>query len=309
MDDCNTCSCDESGTLARCTAMACDPNERHKRADVAATLITTTDLPSKKGNCIPGTRWKQECNWCSCGDNGFAFCTLKGCLGPNWSKQHHHKFHPAQVDVNKVQVDLNKVIDTTSLPETTTPQKITVVEAKRVRRAYSSKSAGSGSGDDNISTTDENQNQQTTRSPSSMYLKTWRKSTTKPIIQETTEKQEGNKEHKHSGKPNMGLTTTTPSTDFAYPNGTQPSNKPTSPVVVTDITEATTTSKQHDFQTSELVFTEEEFGAPGFKLTCTPNESFKVACNTCWCSSSGNSARYCTRQACKPKTYPTLPPQ
>lgn len=30
--DCNTCSCDNSGTLARCTAMACPPEERTKRA-------------------------------------------------------------------------------------------------------------------------------------------------------------------------------------------------------------------------------------------------------------------------------------
>lgn len=30
--------------------------------------------------CVPGSRWKNECNWCSCGENGIAACTLKACI-------------------------------------------------------------------------------------------------------------------------------------------------------------------------------------------------------------------------------------
>ena len=60
MDDCNTCTCDASGVLARCTAMACDPSERTKR-DVAPAV-------EDEDKCTPGARWFDGCNncWCTC---------------------------------------------------------------------------------------------------------------------------------------------------------------------------------------------------------------------------------------------------
>lgn len=82
MDDCNTCSCDESGSLARCTAMACDPNERHKRS--ASDEVADShkkNLPVTPGNqCVPGTTWKEDCNTCFCSESGYAGCTLMGCF-------------------------------------------------------------------------------------------------------------------------------------------------------------------------------------------------------------------------------------
>lgn len=58
----------------------------------------------------------------------------------------------------------------------------------------------------------------------------------------------------------------------------------------------------------EKVYTEEEVQSPNF--TCTPSYSFKVLCNTCWCSADGKRPRYCTRIACKnsANVYSTLPP-
>nr|AAC64661.1 pacifastin light chain precursor [Pacifastacus leniusculus] len=38
-----------------------------------------SDLPDKS-LCAPGSRWKNECNWCSCADHGLALCTLMGCF-------------------------------------------------------------------------------------------------------------------------------------------------------------------------------------------------------------------------------------
>lgn len=29
--------------------------------------------------CTPDSRWKDECNWCFCGETGIAGCTLMGC--------------------------------------------------------------------------------------------------------------------------------------------------------------------------------------------------------------------------------------
>lgn len=58
----------------------------------------------------------------------------------------------------------------------------------------------------------------------------------------------------------------------------------------------------------EKVYTEEELQHPDFK--CTPSYSFKVECNTCWCSADGKRPRYCTRIACNKgaNVYSTLPP-
>lgn len=93
--------------------MACDPSERQKRSNVAE-LVTTTEIPARKGNeCIPGTRWKSDCNNCWCSENGFAACTLKGCLGHG---QKFHKIQPAYGveigDSNNVPAPIRRVRDT-----------------------------------------------------------------------------------------------------------------------------------------------------------------------------------------------------
>lgn len=60
----------------------------------------------------------------------------------------------------------------------------------------------------------------------------------------------------------------------------------------------------------ERIFSLQELNNPDF--TCTPNYSFKVECNTCWCSADGKRPRFCTRIACKNSNnnnvYPTLAP-
>lgn len=61
--------------------------------------------------------------------------------------------------------------------------------------------------------------------------------------------------------------------------------------------------------TQEIVYTQQDLNNPNF--TCTPSYSFKVECNTCWCSADGRRPRYCTRIACKNNNtqfYSTLPP-
>lgn len=54
-------------------------------------------------------------------------------------------------------------------------------------------------------------------------------------------------------------------------------------------------------------FMPEEIDSDDF--LCKPNLSFKLECNTCWCRSDGKGPRYCTRIACKPKTYRPLTQQ
>lgn len=241
MDDCNTCSCDESGKLARCTAMACDPIERQKRSD-NSLLLTTTEVPLPKGtDCVAGTRWKQECNWCWCSDNGFAACTLKGCLGPHQQKFHPHKFHPK--------------IETTTLSDTTTVQETKVFETNKVKRNCSPEK------------TTKNQNINV------------RGSSNQAIISQTPLGQESSTQ-----KPSAQNST------------------------ISSGIKTTSAPVPHNYvSTSNLEYTEAEISDPNFK--CTPSSSFKVACNTCWCSATGAGVRFCTRQACKPKTYPTLAPQ
>lgn len=81
MDDCNSCSCDESGQLARCTAMACDPNERNKREIPLKTQFTEAETRSKDFRCEANANVKVDCNTCKCAADGksLTWCTLIGC--------------------------------------------------------------------------------------------------------------------------------------------------------------------------------------------------------------------------------------
>lgn len=47
---------------------------------------------------------------------------------------------------------------------------------------------------------------------------------------------------------------------------------------------------------SEQIYTQAEHDSPNF--TCTPSQSFKIQCNTCWCAADGKSARFCTKFPC-----------
>ena len=199
--------------------MLCDPSERQKRSN----LVTTTVLPPLQGNqCVPGTHWKQECNSCWCSDNGFAACTLKGCLG------HGHKFHHR---------NQFKPIDT----ETTTLGSTSAgLVSNKVKRGSDLKGF--------------QKNHESLKS----------RNTPNPDAQ------------KEPKVENQSIVTSAP-------------------------------KRPNDYEsTSGKVYTEADIQRPDFK--CIASESFKVECNTCWCAASGNAVRYCTRQACNPKVYPTLAP-
>lgn len=49
------------------------------------TRVRRSENTSEK--CIPGTRWKQDCNSCWCTEAGFGACTLMGCLHFDISNQ------------------------------------------------------------------------------------------------------------------------------------------------------------------------------------------------------------------------------
>ncbi|KAG5679588.1 hypothetical protein PVAND_009148 [Polypedilum vanderplanki] len=56
-------------------------------------------------------------------------------------------------------------------------------------------------------------------------------------------------------------------------------------------------------QKPEKIYTFADLYDPNF--SCIPSQSFKVDCNTCWCSADAKRPRFCTRINCNPKTYPT----
>lgn len=74
MEDCNRCKCAANGIGWFCTRKACPPRERR-------------DVP-RKMECVPGTYFRDDddCNSCFCTETGFAACTQKACLGPDFFK-------------------------------------------------------------------------------------------------------------------------------------------------------------------------------------------------------------------------------
>lgn len=92
--DCNTCTCNADGAGANCTENPCQTASTDKftlkdKTDAA----TTTEIPSD--TCVPGKRWKNDCNWCYCTETGISLCTLRGCL--------------TKADLPTVQIDINQV--------------------------------------------------------------------------------------------------------------------------------------------------------------------------------------------------------
>lgn len=45
--------------------------------DINSTESTLKSL--QRNDCVPGNRFKQDCNWCFCTNTGVAVCTLRGC--------------------------------------------------------------------------------------------------------------------------------------------------------------------------------------------------------------------------------------
>lgn len=89
--------------------------------------------------------------------------------------------------------------------------------------------------------------------------------------------------------------------------------RPRIPIVNNSIVDRESSVERFRRQTQQEppVYTPEDLKNPNF--TCTPNYTFKVDCNTCWCSADGRRPRYCTRIACNNNnninnSYPTLPP-
>lgn len=122
-DDCNTCTCTNTGqaacTLALCLrkraadeapaaglaeGQDCTPNARWMPDDcntcicnsdgkaAACSLVgcVNSTAPATRRTCSPGAMWRESCNVCWCSDNGQAACTLKGCLD-NEHAHHNHK--------------------------------------------------------------------------------------------------------------------------------------------------------------------------------------------------------------------------
>lgn len=98
--DCNSCWCSESG-VAACTFMAClhldDKNNgltnSHQRQPTFRHTVSRNSIQehgdkhtrerrsdNDSDKCIPGARWKQDCNSCWCTETGISACTLMGCL-------------------------------------------------------------------------------------------------------------------------------------------------------------------------------------------------------------------------------------
>ena len=72
--DCNRCKCLPNGKAWVCTRKMC-----------LSSSTTSTPVNHQKSialstkSCTPGSRFKKNCNWCFCGENGEAICTLMGC--------------------------------------------------------------------------------------------------------------------------------------------------------------------------------------------------------------------------------------
>lgn len=209
MDDCNTCSCDESGTLARCTAMACDPSERTKR-----------DVNEK---CVPGTTWMDDCNNCRCEPNGVGSCTRMMCTD---TKTSNNKYGDQTSRVSRNITSAPRCISLTTF-------------MKDCNRCWCRV--------DGIAV---------------CTLKKCLKNThlvpNNATLNHNHTHLNGNSTHRFSRQ-----------------------------------------TKQTPVPT-EYIYTQAEHDSPNF--TCTPSQSFKIQCNTCWCAADGKRARFCTKLPCtKPK--------
>lgn len=198
LDDCNTCTCDGSGALARCTTMACDPSERAKRA--------------VNEKCVPGTTWKDDCNNCRCEANGVGSCTRMMCIDTNISNYDN--------------------------------------QTSRVTRNIPAKCV-----------------------PGSSFMKDCNRCIC------------GN-----NGIAACTLMGCLPK-GFVIPGFGNSSlfNNRNNTHRISRQTKQTPVPTEH-------IYTQAELDNPNF--TCTPSQSFKLQCNTCWCAADGKRARFCTKLPC-----------
>ncbi|XP_068243609.1 uncharacterized protein [Palaemon carinicauda] len=75
--DCNTCSC--VGKRAICTTKFCGPLESPSEISVTVTKEIQTRSTDAELKCTAGSRWRVDCNWCTCNELGQGICTKKGC--------------------------------------------------------------------------------------------------------------------------------------------------------------------------------------------------------------------------------------
>lgn len=217
MDDCNTCTCDDSGVLARCTAMACDPSERTKR-------YAQRNGPG--AGCILGTTYKDDCNTCWCQGDGRGPCTKMSCVN---TKNNN----------NDDGDQTNRVARQTHSSTQCVPGTTFMKDCNRCL-----------CGENGIV---------------ACTLKGCLKNTILPTVPRNSSLHLNNHTHSHGNSTHRW----------------------------------TRQTKQTPVPT-EYIYTQAELDSPNF--TCTPSQSFKMQCNTCWCAADGKRARFCTKFPCtKPK--------
>lgn len=272
-EECNTCTCDSSGTLARCTTMACDPNERHKRSEPNEDA---TDDHTEKKVCEPGTSWMEDCNRCRCSKSGTnVACTRMRCWPEDEKKHEENVKTKRQTHEREEGRHSDAVTSTTVAPET-------------AQGGEAEKHSGTVK-----TTTEIAQPSNTACDPNT------------PATAVTKNMQPVVKVKCVNSDSNSVTATKAPTKKYRKTNNTRTETITTTTATTETYHLDTTTLKAHT--KDEEKFTEAEYRSPEFK--CTPSQSFKVDCNTCWCAVNGSTARYCTRIACKPKTYPPLESQ
>ncbi|CRK97515.1 CLUMA_CG010904, isoform A [Clunio marinus] len=374
MDDCNSCTCDSTGTLARCTAMACPPNERQKRSEIEAG--GSSNSIGASNDCVPGSTWKNSCNFCRCSPNGLALCTRRYCPP-----------EPSSIDSsasqNKFRRQTQNTIESVSggqcIPGAkwmdqcnrcwcskngyaactrmfcpgSSPVNIPLKPAPgfgneliksgdnsnklifRRKREASEKALNTNKNrcepktswnDDcnhcfcsdngiaictlmvciNTDTTfheakDVRIDEQEVRKcePGKIWKEDCNKClcSLKGKVQCTTRNCEGERNNKKQTKRQLGEGVR------KIPFKSNANKK----LQTLETLEDSLSVPYHPPGTAQRTVTTEELLDPNFQ--CQPSLSFKVECNTCWCASNGKEARFCTRIACKPKTYAPLDKQ
>jgi len=105
----SVCLCDATGIRSRRRRSISESTRFHneydnsdrrvhhpKHIDNANEFSVSPASPTQ--NCVPGSRWKEDCNSCFCTDKGFAACTLMGCSGFN--NNNHNQLRPNTNFVN-----------------------------------------------------------------------------------------------------------------------------------------------------------------------------------------------------------------
>ncbi|XP_066985461.1 kielin/chordin-like protein isoform X4 [Macrobrachium rosenbergii] len=76
--ECNTCSCVNGRAV--CTTKHCGTPGPQSAISVTVTEERDQRSPTDtEPECTPGSRWRANCNWCSCNELGLGVCTKKGC--------------------------------------------------------------------------------------------------------------------------------------------------------------------------------------------------------------------------------------